>query len=430
MKAGIWGVLLINIAALGAEVNPPMPVVVPMRAGGELRGKLTAFDEAGFTYQPNTAAAPATVKWMDVQARTVLALNERLLGEKASATQWFELGKLVHVMPGGGPSLSARPFARALKLDPTLKGEIDSFKTNPTTKRADADDELLATTQASGQAAGDRPTRGSWPKLAPEDNEAAVGQLKRRAADLFTHTKAKLTPYETKFFLFYSDLSQTEAQRWAGVLDRMYARLAELFNVPKDENIWRGKAVIIVFAGKEDFLKFEADALHNPQTGKAGFCHQFGNGDVIVTFYRSAADQDFARILVHETTHGFLHRHRSPYHIPSWANEGLADVMKFELVPAAGIKQNNDAIAKQTLTQRDALKNFFTAQNIDNAQYSIARTLAEFMIKQNKQGYVEFINAMKDRVPWEEALKDKFGMTRDQLIQAYGASMGIRDLKP
>jgi hypothetical protein len=104
--------------------------------------------------------------------------------------------------------------------------------------------------------------------------------------------------------------------------------------------------------------------------------------------------------------------------------------MKYELVPAAGIKQNNDTLARQTLTQRDALKDFFTTKNIANEQYSIARTLAEFMVKQNKTGYVEFINALKDRTAWEAALKDKFGMTKDELVKAYGASMGIPDLKP
>src|SRR5262249_41858093 len=150
---------------------------------------------------------------------------------------------------------------------------------------------------------------------------------------------------------------------------------------------------------------------------------QSGNGDVLVTFYRSAAEQDFARILVHETTHGFLHRYRSPVHIPSWANEGLADVMKYELVPAAGLKQNNDAIAKQALSQRDALKNFFTADYIENEQYSIARTLAEFMIKQNKQGYVQFINGLKGHLSAEDALKQKFGMSKEELIKAYGESM-------
>ena len=116
-------VMLVMAVTRAAEVNPPMPVNVPMRSGPALRGKLTAFDQAGFTYQPNASTAPATVKWTDVQPRTVLALNERLIGEKGTATQWFELGKLVHAMPGGGASMSARPFARAIKLDPTLRGE-------------------------------------------------------------------------------------------------------------------------------------------------------------------------------------------------------------------------------------------------------------------------------------------------------------------
>jgi hypothetical protein len=52
------------------------------------------------------------------------------------------------------------------------------------------------------------------------------------------------------------------------------------------------------------------------------------------------------------------------------------------------------------------------------------------MIRQNKTGYVDFINALKDGVPWEEALKKHYGVNREQLVSAYGQSMAVPGLKP
>jgi hypothetical protein len=209
----------------------------------------------------------------------------------------------------------------------------------------------------------------------------------------------------------------------------MYARLAEMFGVPKDENIWYGKAVIFVFVQREDFQRFEQDVFNVAKdAAAAGRCHQRGDGSVYITFFRSAAPDVFARLLVHESTHGFLHRYRSRRRIPSWANEGLAQVIEFELVPAAGLLQAEHAQARVELRKPSALKDFFESEQIEPAQYPIAQTLTEFMIRQNKRGYVEFINGIKDGLRWDDALKEKYGLSADELIAAYGQSMGVAEV--
>ena len=104
--------------------------------------------------------------------------------------------------------------------------------------------------------------------------------------------------------------------------------------------------------------------------------------------------------------------------------------MEFELVPAAGIRQSSDAQAKVELRKPDAMKSFFDGGQISFAQYPIARTLSEFMIRQNKRGYVDFINGIKDGLSWQESLEQKYGAQVGKLIPAYGASMGVQGLKP
>ena len=52
------------------------------------------------------------------------------------------------------------------------------------------------------------------------------------------------------------------------------------------------------------------------------------------------------------------------------------------------------------------------------------------MIQQNKKGYVAFINGIKDGLSWDESLRTHYGVTPEQLVNAYGNSMGVKDLKP
>jgi hypothetical protein len=138
---------------------------------------------------------------------------------------------------------------------------------------------------------------------------------------------------------------------------------------------------------------------------------------------------DFAHVLVHESVHGFVHRYRSPEDVPSWANEGLAEAIATQLVPRKGLAQSAAADARGDLQAHKSLEEFYTTDHIVAWQYPVARTLTEFMINQNKAGYVDFINGIKDGLKWEESLKTKYGVTPEQLTLAYGNWMSVAGLK-
>ncbi|HYO10716.1 MAG TPA: hypothetical protein VER17_17255 [Tepidisphaeraceae bacterium] len=419
-----------------------MAVSLPLCKGGFARGQLVSFDGAALAVLRPGAGVPQAFDWTDVQPRAQLALSEKLLGPTATGAQWAQVGENLLKTPGGA-ALAERAFGKALRLDASLRGRIDTAKASATSASAsaagtgatsDAPGVGPATRSSAPAGAGAAPaTTGpaAWPVLGPDEMKAAVDDMKRRADRYQTLTSAKLTPYETQYFLFCSNLPQSEAARWAGLLDRMYARLAELFAIPPGVNIWRGKALIIVFLSRDDFLKFELAAFKNTRDTASGFCHGLGDGSVIIDFYRSPTDLDFARLLVHETTHGFIHRYRSKVHVPSWVNEGLAEVMAFQLVPHEGLRQSDDARARSELKRAQPLLRFFELnRNIDGYQYPIARALAEFMIRKDKAGYVKFINAIKDDVPAEQAVTAAFGVSLEQLLAEYGASMGVPGLRP
>ena len=269
----------------------------------------------------------------------------------------------------------------------------------------------------------------NWGKLTPEQQAAAVEELKKFAEEAKVKVNPSLAAHETKYFLFYSDLKPNEAQRWASTLDNMYLQLAKLFAIKGGENIFRGKGLVFVFAREQDYLTFQKEMHKTDATGSAGLCHQYGNGDVHVAFFRQPNDLDFQAVLVHETAHGFLHRYRKPPVIPTWVNEGLCEWIAGELVPQKGKRMELKQHGIGELRNRGGLdKQFFSADHLEGWQYPVSASLADFMIKANRKNYVAFIDGMKDGMKWEEALTTKYGVPLDRLVAAFGEEHKIRGL--
>jgi len=268
-----------------------------------------------------------------------------------------------------------------------------------------------------------------WPKLSADEQAQAVEKLKSFADGAIKKLNHPLALEETQYFLFYTDLPPAEARNWGSLLDRMYMRLAELFAVKKGENIWRGKGLIFVFAKANDYRRYEREVEKIDPSFSAGRCHSFSDGYVHIAFYKQERELSFAHILVHESVHGFVHRYRSPVHVPSWANEGLAETIATELVPDPA--RNNDRIARARdaiRKHRNSLGDFFHLRQIEEWQYPVAETLTEYMILQSKKNYVDFINGIKDGLDWDESLSKKYQAPVDRLLPAYGAWVGVKGL--
>ena len=435
-----------------ATVDPPQRVKLLKLDKTEVAGLITSYTEDGFEVM-DAKKQTATVRWEELPPDAIMNLHDRVV-RKGSGEQWLNLGKKLLTMPGGRAP-AERAFQKAIRAEPTIKDQVvEARKTahlTPPAPPRDPDAPRLTPTEIRGGTTRPgnvldptdpaKPVVGpkqvgpivpsNWGRQTPEEMAAAVLELKKFAEETRQRVNGKLAPYETQYFLFYSDLPANEARNWAGLLDRMYGKLALLFGVPKGENLWRGKALVFVFASDQDYFAFQMK-MHDKTvaTGTAGMCHTYGNGDVHIAFYRQPNELDFAHVLVHESVHGFLHRYRAPVDIPSWINEGLAEVIASELVPRPGLTQSSTAQARQDLQTRRDLEKMFEAEHIVAWQYAVARTLTDFMIAQNRKGYVAFINAIKDGQTWEDALTKQYGVSLDQLVRAYGNFMGVPGLKP
>lgn len=410
------------------KLDRPMRIVLRTLDGEQLEGRLTAYDDARFELH----LAEDDVRelaWSALPAQRVLVIHQQLLPPR-DGQAWLTLGKLLRTLPDGeGPSDQA--LARAQRIDPELKEQVRRIRTGETTAEdtGDSQQETGETGAVQGPPEVQGPTDlSAWGTLTEAQHEQALAQLKQFAWEGLQQVGVRAQLLETKYFLFYTDLPNDEAVKWAKLLDKMYDRLSKLFGVAEGENIWWGKCLIIVFARERDYHLFEYRVHGSDSSGTAGRCWSYGNGAVHVTFYRQERESAFAHVLVHEAVHGFLHRYKTPIHIPSWLNEGLADTIAGELVPQDRSLPLRQRMSKRELRRRGSLEDFFVARQIQGWQYGLASSLTTFMIQQNKRGYVDMINGIKAGQTWYESIAKNYGVAPERLVRIFGETQGMENL--
>ena len=97
-----------------------------------------------------------------------------------------------------------------------------------------------------------------WPELSDEEQKAAIAKRKeflKKVAEHFSALNMQL--YETKYFLLLSSLPPQLAAMCQPHLDAMHKELCKAYAVEQPDKLWLGKAVVVAFSSKEDFMQFE-----------------------------------------------------------------------------------------------------------------------------------------------------------------------------
>ena len=439
-------------AAIGAEaaseasptrpplrwLDPPPAMFIHPTDGERLGGDMLAFGETGLIARIDDERRD--FDWADFEAREVDRIYRKLLRyTEQPAAALVELAVVLRDLEGEESRLARGALRQAVRVDAGMREQALAVLRGERTRwhppRADDDPSTRAdATPEHGKEHGPRiAAHGNatyWGELSDEVMARSIESRKRFAELTQKKLDDRLALHETQYFLFYSDLPHREAKQWAGLLDKMYSRLADLFALPEGHNLFRGKGVIFVFQREADYHRFQQQMHGTPSQGSIGLCHGFGDGHVHIAFFRPEDNWRFAHVLVHESVHGFLHRYRSPVHIPSWVNEGLAEYIACQLVPQAGIRKGRLQHARASLQHKKSFEGMFQAPAIEAWQYGVALDLTEFMIANSKKRYADFVEGIKAGLPWEESLEERYGVPLERLIAAYAHAHDLRDLQP
>lgn len=276
-----------------------------------------------------------------------------------------------------------------------------------------------------------------WPEEESDEKHAEALAKSRKLVSEVIELFPGMQLYETNHFLFVSNIPAQQVGPYVASLDRMYEWMGKLYGVPLTHKVWLGgKAPIFAFLDHAEFDAFEdryfPEARKSLQTlaNVYGLSHLQVNGDVVISCFRGNDPNDFGQMLVHETSHGFIHRYKTKARLPNWVDEGMADLIGAEMVPTSRAVRNREVRAYQQLAQQGALGGMLTAEHIDAWQYGVASSLNRFLLQSDRAKYVAFVEAIKEGQKWEEALKTAYKSTPEQLLAAYSRSLKLPNLQP
>ena len=277
----------------------------------------------------------------------------------------------------------------------------------------------------------------AWPENETDEEHAAALRKSREMAIEVVSLFSGSQLHETQHFLFVSNIPPQQIAPYVASLDRMYAFMCQLYGVPRTHKVWLGgKAPIFAFVQREEFDAFEERYFpESRETIRAlgnvyGLSHLSKTGEVVISCFRGNDPNDFGQMLVHETSHGFIHRYKTKAPLPNWVDEGMADLIGAEMVPTSNVVKNRELKALGQLAEKRSLGGLFKAERIEGWQYGVASNLNRFLLQSSRQNYVRFIESLKDGMKWEEALHEAYQATPEELLAEYGRRINVPDLQP
>jgi hypothetical protein len=276
-----------------------------------------------------------------------------------------------------------------------------------------------------------------WPDEVSDEEHAKALAASRETVEEVIELLPGTQLYETESFLFVSNIPPQQVGPYILSLDRMHEYMCQLYGVERGEKVWLGgKAPIFAFLEKHEFDGFEERFFPEARQQLAavaniyGLCHLSKTGEVVISCYRGHDPHDFGQMLVHETSHGFIHRYKTKAQLPNWVDEGMADLVGAEMVPASTAVRNREQRAIQQLAAQQSLGGMLSAERIQPWQYGIASNLNRFLIQASRDNYVRYIEALKEGMTWQEALAEAYQSTPDEMLAHYARWIGVAGLRP
>ena len=398
---------------------------LPTLDGQRVTGVVVSYNTESLRYV-DAEEVERQAAWSRFEASMVERFYPRLV-QSRDTEAWYRLVEILVPLPDGEAS-ALRVARRLERMDPENPARLaevyewieqGGVEVGPAHAEEDDDDDDHHDGGVSTditQPAIENPE--AWPPLTPEQIEAAVERLEGFVGESMDTAEMRLDHTQTDRFIVYTDLPRDEAHYWVSLLDRMYVKLCEVFDLDPQANIWNGKCVLMMFHREQDYLQYAAKTWGADIRGSAGVCFQMRNGDVHILMYRNNRRDQLAHTLVHEAAHGFLFRYQSSYHVDNWLNEGLAEYLAESLLQDGGSEERVSA-ARRYVRGRGRLDNFLTARNIIGPHYGLAYDLTQLMIEENRRGYVRMIQGIKQGLSTQEAFDEHYGVSIPRVMQYY-----------
>ena len=444
-------------------VEPPLPWKVKLISGETLKGTISKWDFKGI--DGSFGHAP----WTNFKPDDANRMCKKLLDWRL-ASQYIQLARMLFTLQDAD-KLADAALADAIRRDRNCANEVGALRAEVAEHRRKVieDRRIAAEKEFQAKAVGadtakkkdnapkeknnapkekddapmaqsarvisDAPRAQPWSVATDAERAQALTDMKADADRWLKQVNLRYSVVEAKYWVLYADLPIGETKDLAQRMDAMYETVAKMFALPVGLNIFHGKAVVIVSATEAHYRALEMAAFNTmPPPGAIGLCHMVGP-KVVVSAYKSQDANRFMATLVHEASHGFMHRYGSPERLPSWADEGYAEYVAAESFPNSTTKDDRKPQGLQWIRSgtNDVLN--VLHMNYENGSwpgpdaigYAIGYLTVDYLMQTNHQAFGEWVKDVKGGLSWEEALKKRFGWSITQLAQAVKARYRARD---
>lgn len=406
-------------------VEPPVKIAFRLEGGSTMvRGTIDSWGKNGL--QGSFGAH----SWDELDLSSLRRVFQRLM-DRRDAVDWVLFGELQLRRDDEAADRSAETaFLRAGNLGSGTEGLIEAARARVKEHeraRAEADRQRATEQLREGLPEGVTWTAAPWPHLTDLEQAAAVATMEEQTEALLKRAGfPDATPVETEYFLVYSDLPDAETRGLVRYLDRMYLDVAQLLGLPgtsgKTLNLFWGKASIIICADEDQFRLIEAQAFNQmTPRGVLGLCHCMGPR-VFVNTFRDPDDQKFSSVLVHETVHGIMHRFITPARLPTWANEGFAEIVANATVRNSTVDQTRRPQGLDYIRNAGRIDQVMAMNYEDGTWpgenavgYAVGYLLCDLMLDRNRQGFADWIKAVKAGKDWREAMAAHYGASAEKV---------------
>ncbi|MBI5725761.1 MAG: hypothetical protein HZA50_17510 [Planctomycetes bacterium] len=274
------------------------------------------------------------------------------------------------------------------------------------------------------------------PATRPSDKAVKIDdatiRIFRETAEDWAEKAKKFAPIlhliETQHFLIYSAWEKNQDKGMSEAIENMYRVLCQQFVVDAKDQYWAGKLPIFVMATKEQFTTFtnEIDKVKRPDS--AGYCGATSKGFAYIVTSQVKDINFFYELVIHESTHAFLNRYKTNVLIVTWINEGIADYMAATLVPNSIAHNRYIDAARMAIAEKKDVQ--FVFREVKGAfAYGIAQSLIRYLIQRDGKAFLKFIKLMKEGKTDDEALKEAYKLTKEQLVAEWNKAAAANAIK-
>jgi hypothetical protein len=255
------------------------------------------------------------------------------------------------------------------------------------------------------------------------NQKAIVEHQKKRIEAINNALGLELQMAETDHYLIFSNASPTVSRNFRKWCEALYRNLTKQFTLSPSERVWDGKCILILFRCRRQFESYARrfDGMMAASRAGAYFgIEDHGEGMPNLTHICIPMDTEDPRrlqeLFAHEGTHAFFELYKTQGRLPLWLHEGLAEFMTTvndrelrpaKWGPAARVGRSGRSIRNMFHRPMDGM--------LSITEYRVALTVVDFLLETGRKKFKRFVDALKDGVPQEKALKDAYGWSLGEM---------------